>query len=151
MVKFFSKKYNELIEWTSDKKIDGYYAKNSENPDLILSTKTRNQSGEYVFDEQQTSYFAVECKYRTTMHNNRIEICTEQQLARYQDYGRTHHRDAFIVLGYGGFASNPESLYVIPIYEMYRGYLFPNELHRFYRMASTQTFFYYMNESHYLS
>lgn len=151
VVKLFPKKYYELIEWTSDKKIDGYYAKNSENPDLILGTKTKNQSGEYVFEEQQTSYFAVECKYRTTMYNNRIEICTEQQLARYKDYGSTHHRDVFIVLGYGGFASNPESLYVIPINEMHRGYLFPNELHRFYRMASTQTFFYYMKESHYLS
>ena len=151
IVKLFPTKYYELLEWTSDKKAGSIYAKSNENPDLIFATKEKNHIGVFEYSKTNNNVFAVECKFRASLYNDRVELCTDQQVFRYQNFGTDNNMDVFIVLGLGGMSYEPQTLFVIPVQKLQRGYLFVNELQTFERYASTQTNFMYFPTKNKLS
>lgn len=105
----FNTEYFETIHWTSDKGVDGVYARSNQNPDLVMQLNLNE--GSYRF--------AVECKWRTKLSgDNEVEICRSDQLDRYKTYGRKNRMEVFIALGVGGKPEYPEKLYIIPLREV---------------------------------
>lgn len=108
VVKKFDVKFFKLLDWASDKFIEGTYSISSLNPDMTWEFRIKDIRHK----------FAVECKWRSDFYKSKIEICSEDQLKRYKKYGDENEQPVFIVLGVGGKASNPNYLYLIPIDEM---------------------------------
>lgn len=106
ILRSFNPKYFKLIDWTGDKGVDGIYAISNQNPDLLMQLNLNE--GPYQF--------AVECKWRTKLpDNDKIEICSSDQLDRYKAYGKRNKIEVFLALGVGGKPEFPERLYVVPL------------------------------------
>lgn len=127
----FVKEYFEIKNWRSDKYHNGRYATTNTYPDLeiILTTKYKKVS------------FAVECKWRKEFFNGTIECAKEYQLKNYRAYALDQNQKVFIVLGVGGTPSNPASLYIIPLEEMYTTTYTENQLKQFFRHSAGNFFF----------
>lgn len=104
-----------LLEWRSDKYVDGYYPQSSLAPDLlmecILDGSTKYQCGHLI---------AVECKWKSKT-NFKLEI---EQIKRYEQYlianrHRFSIRKLFYIFGFGWKDGEPESVYIIPSGELY--------------------------------
>ncbi len=108
VVQKFSKSYFSILEWASDKYVNGTYAKSNTHPDLTLKFK---------FKEIDTD-FAVECKYRSDYYKNGVEWCSERQMSNYQAFAKEKSIKVFVVIGIGGVATAPEELYIIPLTEI---------------------------------
>ena len=108
IVQKFSKKYFTLLEWASDKYVNGHYAESNKHPDL---------SYKFAYKDLDVN-FAVECKFRSDYYKNGIEWCTNQQLSNYRNYANDTDKSVFVVIGVGGDASEPEELYIIPLTEI---------------------------------
>lgn len=89
----------------NDKMINGHLPLQNLNPDIIFNYY---QGGHYT-------RFAIECKRRTHMYNM-INVCSAEQLDRYQKYAQTC--PTYIVLSVGGSIENPMHLYMISIDEV---------------------------------
>ncbi|MDZ7899823.1 MAG: hypothetical protein U5N85_17585 [Arcicella sp.] len=108
VVQKFSKSYFSILEWASDKYVNGIYAKSNTHPDLTLKFK---------FKDIDTD-FAVECKYRSDYYKNGIEWCSARQLSNYQAFAQEKGTKVFVVIGVGGEATAPEELYIVPLTEV---------------------------------
>ena len=108
VVQKFSKSYFSVLEWASDKYVNGTYPKSNTHPDLILKFKFKDTDID----------FAVECKYRSDYYKNGVEWCTERQLSNYQAFAKEKGIKVFVVVGIGGVATAPEELYIIPLTEI---------------------------------
>lgn len=104
VVKRFSKSYFKLTEWRGDKNHEGIYPASNQNPDLeyFFSSKTWNAK------------FAVECKWRQSFHNGAIVWAKDYQFNNYKNFEKGHF-PVFVIIGVGGQASNPESIFIIPL------------------------------------
>ncbi len=105
VVKKFKTKYYKIKEWTSDKYVEGIYAEANLNPDMVV---------ELDYKETKSS-FAVECKWRKTLYNNKIEFATNAQLTRYREFSKTRGIPVFAVIGVSGTPGNPNFLYIMPL------------------------------------
>lgn len=99
----------KLLNWSSDKFIDGLYAQDTLLPDLFIRHR---------LDTVEVEYF-IECKYRSTLPDGTIDLT--KQLARYRrmiakGIGNDSEpkRELFLAIGLGGTPSRPENLYIIP-------------------------------------
>ena len=108
VVQKFSKSYFSVLEWASDKHVNGTYPKSNTHPDLTLKFKFKDTDID----------FAVECKYRSDYYKNGVEWCTERQLSNYQAFAKEKGIKVFVVVGIGGVATAPEELYIIPLTEI---------------------------------
>jgi hypothetical protein len=108
IVQKFSKNYFTVLEWTSDKYIQGRYAKSNMNPDLTLRLKLKDLEKD----------FAVECKYRSTYYKNGVEWGSGQQLQHYKSFATDKRIPVFVAIGIGGVANAPEELFIIPLTEI---------------------------------
>lgn len=108
VVQKFSKSYFSILEWASDKYVNGTYAISNTHPDLTLKFK---------FKEVDTD-FAVECKYRSDYYKNGVEWCTGRQMINYKAFAKEKNIKVFVVIGIGGIATAPEELYIIPLTEI---------------------------------
>jgi hypothetical protein len=107
VVEQFNKKYYQLIEWRSDKYLNGKYPISNKNPDLVF---------ERLNTQHKNSKFAIECKYRSIMLNGIFEF-DKVQLNNYIKYGNESSMPVFLALGIGGKPSCPEILFIIPVTE----------------------------------
>jgi hypothetical protein len=105
IVKKFDKFYFSILEWRSDKYIDGYYAQTNRNPDLELKFQINGF----------TRTFAVECKFRSDFNGTSIDIAREDQLLNYRQFERERGIKVYIALGLGGTPQNPNELFLIPL------------------------------------
>lgn len=103
----FDKDSFTIVEWTSDKGIDGRYAESNMNPDLVFELNVPTLRAK----------FAVECKYKSSVDSSGfIELCSSAQLSRYKEYSIRQRIDVFIALGIGGTPDFPAEVYAIPIH-----------------------------------
>lgn len=106
IIRCFTDKYFKVIDWRSDKGIDGRYPESNKHPDLVFSFKAATSEGE----------FAVECKYRQKVdEEGYVELCYSEQLSRYKEFARKSKMPVFIALGVGGTPDYPDDVYVIPL------------------------------------
>jgi hypothetical protein len=105
IVQKFDKKFFKVMEWTSDKFVDGVYSKKNEDPDILLELKANGKL--YTF--------AVECKWRQTLLPEGIEFAGKEQFQRYKKYEESKDIPVFVAIGIGGKASSPNKLFVVPL------------------------------------
>ena len=104
----FDKKYFILKDWAGDKYQDGIYAESTTYPDL-----------KYCFnlgDIEQ--YFAVECKYRSYIKEDKIQWAKKSQFENYKKYEQDFKIPVFVVIGLGQKANNPKEIFVIPLKQL---------------------------------
>lgn len=108
-------KYFNLIEWRSDKRINGISALMNKLPDL-----------EFYFESNANHLqFAVECKWREYIHNYCFEF-NEPHLKIYRNYQDLTGYPTFIIIGIGNTPNSPNEVYIIPLSEIKE-----NKLHEF--------------------
>lgn len=120
-------------DWKSDKITkDGNFPENNQNPDLYFHLR---RGGKFY-------PFAVECKYRSSFMNNEVTLAYPEQVDRYRAFSREHRVPVFVVLGMGGKASLPDSVYSIPLKKMGDGTFTRKQLDRF-RTSNSGSYFFY--------
>lgn len=132
VVQKFNKRFFKLKGWTGDKYVNGVYAETTLHPDLLLEHSADNQ----------TSEFAVECKWRSDFFNNGIVFTTPEQLTRYQDFAASRKIPVFIAIGIGGEASNPKHLYIVPL-RVIKSSFIPNAILTKFQKQIDKNFVYY--------
>lgn len=90
-----------LLNWSSDKYVDGLYSLDTLKPDLYLRHRLEHDTVEYY----------VECKYRTSLSDGILDITS--QLRRYRRM-IPDEKELFLAIGVGGTPSKPDNFYVIP-------------------------------------
>jgi hypothetical protein len=114
----FDRQYFKLIDWRSDKIINGIYPESNQYPDLQFEVRV----GRYI------NQFAVECKFRSRFTDDQIEISRESQLKRYRAFQTEREIPVYIFIGIGGTPKSPEESFLIPLDRLLypvakRGYL----------------------------
>lgn len=131
IVRHFDKDYFTVKEWRSDKGIDGRYAEANTNPDLVMTLHLKK--GNYDF--------AVECKWRSSLSNDRVKISYPEQLDRYRKYAKESRLPVFMVIGIGGKPSDPEAIYCMPLDKIESASLTLDDMKPFYHKQDIN--FYY--------
>lgn len=127
----FDKKYFTITAWAGDKYINGVYAQNTLQPDLLL---------DFSFKGQHTS-FSVECKWRSKFYKNGIEFASESQFKRYKGYAQKAKHPVFIALGVGGEANKPEALFILPLNQLKNNFISKEQLAQYRKQTSKNFFF----------
>lgn len=102
-----------IEDWTPDKGIlDGIYIRSNSNPDFKI----------LVMHNSIRKAMAVECKYRGRFYPNKkdgkptyIDLDASDKIHRYEAYQEDNNIDVYLLLGVGGQAKNPESLYLLEV------------------------------------
>jgi hypothetical protein len=82
-------------------------------------------------------YFWVECKFRTNLYDGKIKWAERWQLDRYLQFQKMHRPEkVYIVIGFGGDPTNPDSLYSIPLDEIQYARLFPMSIEKYSRAVN---------------
>lgn len=105
VVQRFNQKFFSIMEWRSDKYVNGVYAVSNHFPDLEVLFKAGN-----IKDS-----FAIECKWRKSFFNNEIEWARDYQIKNYKKYAREVAVPVFIVIGIGGEPDNPDEIFIVPL------------------------------------
>ena len=127
----FDSKYFKILDWRSDKYVDGVYAESSKNPDL-----------EIEYSHKETSKrFAVECKYRSKIYED-VLISKQHKIEHYKNYSKKNRIPVFIVLGMGGDPSSPSECYVIPINKVYKEIIPYKSLQQYRKFGVNSNFFF---------
>jgi len=108
VVTLFDREYFTLLEWRSDKCIDGIFQLTCQFPDLEF----------YFHSQSESLHFAVECKWRQYFTNGIVEWSKETQLANHKQFEKITQIPVFIVLGIGGYPNKPDEVYAIPLGEI---------------------------------
>ena len=117
--KFFPSTSFDLVHRTSDYRTNRKrFIESSLKPDFLFRDKVTRR------------LFYVECKFRASMINGRIECCTShQQLARNFSY---HHKiPVYLLVGLGGRPNQPIYLFFIPLDEITETQLSPSVINQF--------------------
>lgn len=131
VVERFNKPCFRLTEWRSDKIHNGVYAASSRLPDL-----------EYHFKTSYTDcYFAVECKWRSSFFEGRIEWSKEYQLENYRRFSQEKQMEVFVLIGIGGQPNQPQAFYIVPLRDINSIHLYQDELQPYYRFARGAFYF----------
>jgi hypothetical protein len=105
IVERFDGTYFTLLEWRSDKFHNGKFPISNTLPDL-----------EYEFKSNRHKIkFAVECKWRKSFFEYKIEWAKSYQIVNYKNYEAASGIKVFVVIGIGGLPENPESIYIVPL------------------------------------
>jgi uncharacterized membrane protein YtjA (UPF0391 family) len=108
IVERFDDAYFNLLEWRSDKFHNGKFPISSTLPDL-----------EYEFNSNRHRIkFAVECKWRKSFFDYKIEWAKPYQITNYKNYEAANGIKVFIVIGVGGLPENPASVYIVPLHHI---------------------------------
>lgn len=127
----FDKKFFNLKEWAGDKYVNGTYAQTTQHPDLLLELDLKKETAE----------LSVECKWRSSFHNDGIVFATSDQLKRYQNFEASRNTPVFIAIGIGGSGAKPEQLYVVPLNKIKSSFIHANVLKK-YKKRIDSDFFY---------
>ncbi len=108
----------------------GRKVESDSNPDLIMKHRTTNK------------VIAFECKYRSAFKKlNRGEgvvWAQEYQIKNYKVYQEKTHTPVFVVIGVGGKPTNPQHLYLPPLYALKYSLAFKEYLEGFEREAKSK-------------
>lgn len=138
--KFIVQKFNEKLykvkEWAGDKFVKGVYAETTQHPDLLME----------FFGYKQNKQFAVECKWRQNGHSNSLAFSTNDQLNRYRDYAKKKKVSVFMAIGLGGKGGTPERLFVVPLKDIDKPFMFISELKKYEKKVDANFFYDYKEE-----
>ncbi len=130
VVKLFNPDYFTLIEWRSDKNVDGIFPIMSKFPDL-----------EFYFESNTESLqFAVECKWREHFFADGIQF-KKNHLENYRHYEKEMQVPTFIVYGIGNTPSHPRMVYILPLRDITKEYLHEFEIEIYSRVRPQENFF----------
>lgn len=135
VAKNFNPEFFTILEWTSDKAANGMFVMSNMNPDIVLQFGRRGDK------------FAVECKYRSNYNNDELELTYDEQLDRYKKYEKEKGMPVFIVIGVGGTARSPESLFVVPVNDLTKSSMSRKELSAYYKNPDKEFFYNYSSKS----
>lgn len=109
IIKKLSKTQSLSIKrWLSDKYVDGIFAQSNKHPDFeIMFSGTKN-------GEKINRVFGLECKWRHYFFNDKIEL-EASLLNNYKQYAEEENKPVYLVIGVGGKASDPETLFLVPL------------------------------------
>lgn len=131
VVQKFDKKYFSIENWAGDKYINGHYAKTTPQPDLLIEFKLKDES----------SLFAVECKWRKNERMDSFDFATEAQLERYRKFEAEKGIPVFVAIGIGGDGGNPEQLFIIPLKRLKYNHITIDYLKKFEKQIDKKFFF----------
>ena len=101
VVQRFDRTYFTLVEWRSDKHVDGIFPVMSKFPDL-----------EFYYESQSEScHFAIECKWREHLYEDCISL-DEHQLENYKHYQEMTGNPTYLVFGLGNTPGFPKHVYI---------------------------------------
>ena len=120
-----------IKDWRSDKYHNGLYAVSNKYPDIEVELNTLNDK----------VTFAIECKWRSEFYNNEVKFAEEYQIENYREYSKNRDQKVFIVLGIGGTASSPESVYILPLDEIHSNTFTAYQLKKYRRYNDGSFFF----------
>jgi hypothetical protein len=134
IVSKFSKQHFKLLRWRSDKYINGMYASENKDPDLVF--EYRSQTG--------TFRFAVECKWRSGFFEGNIQLAKPYQILNYHEFIFREKIPVFIVLGIGGYSWKPADVYLFHLKNLPAGQIYLNEqfLTRFKRATPNSNIYF---------
>jgi hypothetical protein len=93
-----------LLEWRSDKKVDGIFPLSSTQPDLIVEMRKN------IIKE----FFAVECKWRNDIGET-WKWTYKKKIIQYEQYSLKTRAKVFVAIGIGGVPNKPSKNYLIPL------------------------------------
>ncbi|GAB3533079.1 hypothetical protein GCM10027443_17830 [Pontibacter brevis] len=131
IVKSLNQTYFTVKEWRGDKYVDGRYAESNMLPDLEV---------EYSHNSI-ASRFAIECKYRTSLIDDAVEIAKPYQLDNYSKFSEEKGMPVFIALGLGGYPDNPDEEFIIPLDSINDNIIYYDELCQFRRKHQGNLFY----------
>ncbi|TPE43621.1 hypothetical protein [Pontibacter mangrovi] len=131
IVKSLNQNYFKVKEWRGDKYVDGRYAESNMLPDLEI---------EYSHNSV-TSRFAIECKYRTSVIDDAVEIAKPYQLDNYSKFSEEKDMPVFIALGLGGYPNSPDEEFIIPLDSINNNLISYGELRQFRRRHQGNLFY----------
>ncbi len=104
VVSRFSKEYFALKQWQGDKFHNGRFAESNQHPDLLWEFALKGEK----------HAFAVECKWKAQLPGEH-EWAEQRQIENYQKFSEETGVPVFVVLGFGGQPSAPETVHIIPL------------------------------------
>lgn len=106
VTELFDEEYFTVVQWNTDitRKHDRFVEADL-GPDLIMRYEPKGEM------------FCVECKFRSDMHEDKLNWSNPQQLERYREYAAEHRLPFFVVIGLGGDPSYPDRLFCVPLAE----------------------------------
>lgn len=131
VIERFKKPFFTLIEWRSDKIHNGTYAESNMYPDMEYYFKTNHAE----------CTFAVECKWRSSFSEEKIDWAKDYQLDNYRKFSAERRMRVFVIIGVGGQPENPRSLYIIPLDEINSIHLYQVDIYKYYRYGKGNFFF----------
>jgi hypothetical protein len=130
VVQRFDRTYFTLIEWRSDKNVNGIFPIMSKFPDL-----------EFYFESQTEScHFAIECKWREHFHEEQIWLDTFH-LENYNHYQEVTGYRTFVLLGLGNVPSSPVHVYILRLADIKTHKLHENDIEKYRRHHPHDSFF----------
>lgn len=106
ITRFDNREYR-LIEWRSDKYIQGWGGpESSRAPDILM---------EHVASGDR---FSIECKFRSRASGNRLVWARPDQLESYREYEVAQKIPVYVAIGLGGSPSAPENLFIMKLERM---------------------------------
>ena len=136
IVQKFSEKLYKVKEWAGDKFVKGVYAETTQHPDLLM---------EFI-GYKQNKKFAVECKWRQNDVNNGIPFSTNDQLNRYRDYAKKMKVSVFMTIGLGGKGATPQKLYIVPLNDIKKPFMFLSELKKYEKKVDANFYYDYKED-----
>ena len=131
VVSKFNRNYFSIKQWQGDKFHEGRFAEANLHPDLLMEFHMKDVS----------TQFAVECKWKSKL----AEIhywAEERQIENYNTFMEETKVPVFVVLGFGGTASQPEEVYVFPLQNLKFGKLNKSYMENFKRLEADKSFYF---------
>ncbi|UGV41909.1 hypothetical protein J7W08_05715 [Methanococcoides orientis] len=111
----FDERYFTVVEWTTDMlRKHNRYVESDTHPDLLMR------------DDSSRTEFAVECKFRSSLYNGKLNWSTDKQINRYLSYAYQKKIPFFVVIGLGGSPLSPDRLFCIPLEKAEYPTLYPS-------------------------
>lgn len=133
IVQKFNKELYKIKEWAGDKYVNGVYAETTQHPDLLI---------EFI-GYGKNIMFAVECKWRQNSVNNGILFSTVEQLNRYRAYEKDKKAPVFMAIGLGAKGAKPAKLYIVPLKDISKPFMYLNQLKKYEKNVDKNFFFDY--------
>lgn len=134
---YFPESYYKIVQATTTRNdLEGRRIEQSLQPDF----KFRHEMSGHCF--------WIECKFRGALLDDKIQWSDIAQLERYKRFQESVRPErVFVVIGYGGTPSCPNSLYCIPLSNISYPGLYPNAIEKYKHRPDRM--FWYSSESVY--
>jgi len=111
-------------EWKLIKKTHDYQSN-------IERFEDKSKEPDFLFQHIRSKRFVnIECKFRSRPFKDKIEWCKYYQFKRYKEIDNKY-RNVYIILGFGGTATNPREIFRIPMSEIKYTALYPNSIRKY--------------------